>query len=296
MGLLAKIESLKENKTSGLLAKASQMEFNKSTLSQWARANSVRHIAIFSQYNNFYYISDSLNIDARTIALSVSTKDFWQGSIDFDKQEYVKFSKADGNLGRFYQFFREDLRHDVEELNFLPFTLNGQSKILMILKKQDEVFTLPEADEKFVKSLSLINFNISEDSQENMEKQLNEHLTDFQANLYILSYRICLESLFGGIEISSLEIKKLVIESMTKVMHSKITQLFANPNLVYMGTSEEIKIIYIAKDDIDENLLLGHLKNCLKGYLGNKESDSLLLLNAGVTKIAKGAMAFLING
>ncbi len=296
MGLLAKIENLQEKKPAGLLAKASLMEFSKVTLSQWAKNNSVNHVAIFSQYNNFYYISDSLNIDARTIALSVSTKDFWQGSIDFDESVYVKFSKADGNLGRFYQFFREDLRHDVEELYFLPVTIGGQKKILMILKKADEVFTLPPSTDSFIKSISTINFNIVELPQETMEERLEENLVNFQANLYILSYRICLESLFNGIEISNLEIKKLVIESMTKVMHAKITQLFASPNLVYMGTSEEIKIIYIARDDIDENLLLKHLKNCLKSYLGNNESDSLLLLNAGVTKNSKGAMAFLIHG
>ncbi len=296
MGLLEKINSLQAKKSVGLLARAEQMGRKTLPFSVWADRFALKHAAIFSPYNNFFYISESLDIDARTIALSVSTKDFWNGSLDFSKREFQVYSKKEGNLGRFYQFFREDSRHDIEDLYFLPFTFNSQKCILMLVKKQDENFILPQCDSSFISSLSLISTTEKELTIEDIVRDISRYIQGAQANFFIFSYRLSLDVLFSGIDITHPDIKELVINSMSKVIFERLSQLFPEPHCVVKGVNSEIKILYFTHDDVDEQFLLGHIINTFEDYLGKECASSLLLLNAGTSTSEKSAQTFLLKG
>lgn len=296
MGLLEKINSLQNTASVGLLARASQLSTKSNSFSDWAAKYSITHAAIFSKVNNFYYISNSLNIDARTITLSVSTADFWSGSIDFNDNKIHCYSKSDGTLGRFFQFFREDLRHDVDELYFLPYTYKGNTNILMILKKQEEELTVPQVTEQLLNELAVINSDAAKKDESHYSEVLSNIDESLQANLFILSYKLSLDSLFNGIDISQPEIKDLIIKSITKVLCEKLTILFSAPNCVSNDTNNEFKIVFLTKEEVDDKLLLAHIKSCLSNFLGEKSADSLVLLIAGVTKSEKGAVTFLIKG
>lgn len=296
MGLLEKINSLQNTGSVGLLARASQISSKTLNFCEWATKNSIKRAAVFSPLNNFYYISDSINIDARTTSLSVSTADFWSGSVDFTKRNFQSFSKKEGTLGRFYQFFREDLRHDVEELLFLPYDYKGNTNILMIVLKQGETFVPPSVTDHLIKELSFIDPCLPDQTEDYYNNVLSEIDESYQANLFILSYKLSIEQLFEGIDISQPDIKEHIVNSMTKNLFDQLSKLFALPNCIAIDSSNEFKIVFLTKEEVDDKLLLAHIKTCLADYLGEKSASSLVLLIAGVTKNTKGAVTFLLKG
>ena len=111
MGLLSRIENLTTEKA-GLLARADELkkcagkpqaqETANIDFCAFASKNGFTHSGIFSLKDDFYYLSETQNLDLTTITNSLSTKDFWDGLIS-GKKGWIFFEGE--SLNPFFQLF-----------------------------------------------------------------------------------------------------------------------------------------------------------------------------------------------
>ena len=140
---------------SGLLQRASLLSANKGlAFNSFIQNNKFTLLGIFTQYNTFYYISESIGFNGKSILKSFSTLDFWDGTIPEENKIY-RFSLDDNNIYPFLQFFSEEVQEILSSLN--------------IIKKDDKVYILGNEDfsENTVKELTKLT-----ESQSNLSNQI----------------------------------------------------------------------------------------------------------------------------
>ena len=122
-----------------------------------------------------------------------------------------------------------------------------------------------EADENLSEDERTKKIAEVEEQQEKLEQAGNDALTKLRQTIYNEIFRIC-------------------------------TTLFQKPDCCALGSDGEIKIVFFAKDEIDEQLLQFHIAGILSDIVGTSASKSIVLLTAGICPNAKGTMAFLQQG
>ena len=111
---------VKKSNSVGLLKKSLGMAGNENRLDffEFIHKYKLSLCAVFNSQNNEYCVEHSTGLDAKSICLSVSTADFWNGIQD----------KQDDNSLPFYQFFSDKLKDNIKNVKCYK-TPNG--KILL---------------------------------------------------------------------------------------------------------------------------------------------------------------------
>jgi len=121
MGLLSRIsagfDTPAEKESPQILSGLSFFDFTKKY--------SLPHSAVFTECNSFFVFSAASNLDGDTILQSISTSDFWEGTVENNKWTF--FSKEESNLNIILQFFSDNLK---SKINFVNIYRNND-KILL---------------------------------------------------------------------------------------------------------------------------------------------------------------------
>lgn len=117
MGLLDKIESGQTKNLSPSFSKTSETSLPRNSANDisffdFITRYSLPHCAIFTKCDNNYIISKSAGFDGDSIISSLSTTDFWEGSIN--KNKWTFFSRSNNSIVTILQFFSKPLKDKIE--------------------------------------------------------------------------------------------------------------------------------------------------------------------------------------
>ncbi|MBR0155597.1 MAG: hypothetical protein IJM22_05940 [Treponema sp.] len=295
MGLLSHISksSARKKETvvskksgTGLLARAQKSVADSySTFQQWAKSYGFEHCGVFTLVHGMYVISHAYGIDSQTIANSVSSKDFWSGTLD-SKETVFNYSKDDQNFYDFLQFFSFDIKNEICHISFVKFNQGGEQAILMIFNMD---------------SSKKINISLSDTAKLNLSERaknlsLSKKDTDVSKNaefqMFTLSLSESVESSIKSVQLPERSIYNCVLECIYDEITDLMSDAFPLPDIVAFAEPASVKIVLTNKSSIDELLLQSHI-NLLLTDLLCKPSVFPLLTTAGKTRNFEQAIDFL---
>lgn len=265
----------------------------------WAKRNGFVRAAIMSPLETsdgrFYYVTDSYEMKAESMAKFYASKEFWQETLS-RAFEWQCFSYDFNELEKFHQFFDEDFFARINKIFFLPFGDIEKPNIFFTVELEDEPdLTLDDAPLTAVHLKNIKEFqNLESKIIEKLEKNIDSGLEISNARLFILSLKNWIENAIKGIDFENDELKNAVIEAITNAACTNISPLIRAPNCIHNGKNGEIKIALFAKEDPNEELVAHHISRALENFLGKyDEKSKATFLPAGYCPNKKGTIAFL---
>lgn len=299
MGLLSIISTKEKQPKLGLLARAEGLSESTDACNvdfiQWCEDQGFEHAGIFSPVHHIFVLHDASGLDAETIASSVSSSDFWEGSLE-SSDGWNTFTKDTNTLSGFFQLFSAAFNQSLTKLHFLPLEKDNTKLIFMVAETNTSI-QLPSVSSALKKTLfSIVNNASSSEQNLQFDKPLAQGLELYDAHLLLLSVKLSIDTILKNIELPEKDIRNQVISAIIKELTFITSRLFQNPCCVCAGTNGEIKIVMFSHDEPDESLLQFHISQALKPFLGSNGASSILLLSAGTCRNVKGASSFLLQG
>ena len=297
MGLLSRIENLSTEKK-GLLARASQLKTSGDGLSckneeseldflAFAEKNGFSCSGVLSPHEDFYYLSDTQNLDLETILYSLSTKDFWSGLVN-DEKDWNFFEGE--KLNPFFQFFSDGLKERIENISVLPVMVSGAVHYFFTVNTPDkDKFSDPLLKEQLEKILKRESNSTTSCGFLDKEK-ITEGFSFSSASLFIISAKLSLEDALRDF---ASPFKELLKKTAIKQLYAYMKRLFSFPNCCVFGRDEEFKAVIFSKDETDEKLLQFQVNLSAKKFFSNQNEQNLLVLSAGICPTLKGTVDFL---
>jgi len=289
MGLLSHI-SAEESKKTGLLARTSQLAAKPvfSSFSDFGREYQLPHCALLSVVNGSFVITHCYGIDARTVASSVSSRDFWYGTVG-SSHTFCSYKKTDTKLPSFYQFFSGYFRERLKGIHILRI-----SNDCIFFAADIEQYTEPSVPADVLKN-TLLHFFLSSGAAK------RERLPDVSAGfihnnafLLILSVKIAINNSIQSIDISDTILHNSIFKTVYDELFSSLEKHLVLPDFCVQGENGEMKIIIFSKKHFDDALLQYHILNCFSPILGHS-AESVILLKAGTTSSDKDVSSFILE-
>ena len=158
MGLLSRTLSLSQEK-----------KVSEKTISfiQFTKKFNISLCAVFSKIDNNYLITNSVGFDGISIISSISTNDFWDGTIN-NPNKWYSFT-TNSEMVPFFQLFSFNQKDKIKGIYICRF----EDKVFMVCSTESISF-IP--NDSIIKELSFINFDNKEDKKEisiNLEKSFS---------------------------------------------------------------------------------------------------------------------------
>jgi len=306
MGLIQSAEAVAEHHggipahKSGLLAKAAAVLKEPASFQQWAEIHAIRHAGLFTKLGRRYVLTQAYGLDAKTVAGSVSTPDFWSGTLSLESG-WITCSVGEKKTADFYQLVSPEIREQILSLSFLRINEEEEedSPILMVVCINTSDI-LPDADSQFKRNLT--------ESAGRFNRQKKTEAASFitasqfglqiaQAKLLLVSVKFAIESAIGTTEKTG---DNFIREQISKTVFDEVVyclkEAFQFPNECCEGTNQEIKIVLFSKSLLSDQLVWTHIIRTLEPILGSDAVESVQLLPAGYCDRIKGIQDFLIQG
>jgi len=220
---------------------------------EFIKKHNLSHCAVFERVNTFFVFSHSYGFDGDTILQSISTSDFWEGTVEKEKWNY--FSRDENNLNTVLQFFSVNLKTKLTYVNIFP------SKDRILLVAYDTKPEYGESLDFISKDFLSLDYDKLPESVENEESKLclytniNEAASDVLGNLNI-------------------EIKEVMKNAFFTETYSSLKNLLEEPDSFYVSEDKKFIISIVSKSHITKESLEAFFQNALKPVF--KTSSSLI--------------------
>ena len=228
-------------------------------------------VCILLSDENLFKMYFSYGFDSSSFQKSISTKDFWDGTVT--TEEWIQASDED--IVPFRQLFSEDDNAEISLLHIKRFELNETSCIMIIAEHTKQ--TLVDTDMVDVVLPSLfphINhcietkriisgalFATKFETAVNTENSLIEN-----ANGYM--FTVSLDNFFNSFDYLSTEAALLLFKSL----HYSINILTKLPDIIY-ADDHTIKIIRFCNGELDQELYAYQLKKTISPIFSPEKAD-----------------------
>ena len=295
MGLLSLVSGGQAKKASGLLAAAVPLTQKTSyvSFSKLCRAFHIGHGAVFQITDGSFAMSGCTGLDAESASLSVSSSDFWDGTIG--KDATVKsFSKQAGNLTAFYQLFSPRIK---ERLACLHFLRPAPDAIFMKADFIGENSAPPDeaiksALEEFIKNGSVDEKRQTGEGAFSVDASI---LHEKNATLFLLSTKIAINRILVSDTPKSAAIRDRLFGAIYGDAADILERSFAAPNICRGGKNGELHIVLFCHAGFDEAVLQFHVSRALTPLL-DAAVESLMLIKAGTAHSAQDIERFTAEG
>lgn len=297
MGLLSRIENLNAEKK-GLLARASELKSsgdgdfckvleNREDFPAFAEKNGFDRSGVFSPQGDYYFLSETQNLDLNTIVSSLSTKDFWTGLLT-EKKGWAVFEGE--KLTPLFQFFSEEMKEKIRKISILPVMVAGEVHYFFAINAINEGELSDAALEEQLEPILNRKKNSIGKKLPFDEEKLAEGFSVSSASLFIISAKLSLENAFRDF---ASPFKELLKKTAINQLYAYLKTLFSFPNCCFSGRDEEIKTVIFSKDETDEKLLQFQLNLSAKKFFSSQNEQNLLVLSAGICPNLRGTVDFL---
>lgn len=234
----------------GLLSKTlSLADSNKIPFKQFTKKYNISLCAVFSKFDNDFVITDSTGFDGISIISSISSSDFWNGTIK-NKNEWQHYNSNEEMLP-FFQLFSFNQKDKITGISIRYF----ENKIFMACSTEKVNFTASEALTK-----DLLNLSFENNAQLNIE-QFNRG-KDVTIYKYKYDFSTALNFHIQK-SLRKTEYTEIIYETIAKELLNFLEKCFPSPHIVSRTTKNSINIIYCNSSNVPFELLKAHLvKEC----------------------------------
>lgn len=269
MGLLSHISnsgsrSLPKKKETGLLAKALQSSGkNIDSFQEWSRSKGFDHCGLFTSVHGMMVITHAYGIDSQTIASSVSSKDFWLGTLRI-KGNAVNYTKADQEFYNFLQFFSFDIRNSVTHISFIKTGSDEDFELLLIYNlDSDNAINAEISDTE-----TLVKNNLYKERDfSKLANSISDYAKTFNYHLMTLNLKDVIMSSIKSIQLPEANLKKAVADCVYEQAFDLLNRAFPAPNGISYKDKFDIKICFVETENVDENLIFSHICLLLRELL-----------------------------
>ena len=248
----------------GLLKRIEESINQKPYFSTFCSKYGFNHAGIYILQNNNFILSKSFGLDAETIFKSVSTKDFWEGTLNYkiDNDFWISFSRKEDNLEPFFQFFSKELVDSLNSIFYYIFKTSSKTCIFFIVNEEEE-YILPELSEDFTKQLLFlaeekIDFNVKQLSVTNFS---NDEFIPAEINFFEL-YNFYDEE----VKYYPKNIQTLLMESFYEQLYCNIKKLLPAGTEIFPFSNSKIHIVIKKTEDFNKINFTNMLNENLKMY------------------------------
>ncbi len=248
---------------------------------EFTKKYSLSTCAILELHDNEYVVSDCIGFDGISIIQTLSTADFWNGTIP-SKNQWYRFSTSDSTITPFYQFLSFNLKEKVENI-YIYFSAES-SKILMICSI-DEVDLTDDAD--LLEDFKLL----KEEKPEEIDNSKIEISVDSVINKYSIDFEKAVKT-FLALNLDNIDyldyFKKIIYQVLWYQLNSYLNRHY----YIYHTSESAFNFISFTKTQIEDKLFLQHLKKNLETIL-NDQADLVILHNLGTASSYSEITSFL---
>lgn len=263
----------------GLLAKTlSLADSNKIAFKQFTKKYGISLCAVFSKFDNDYVITDSTGFDGISIISSISSADFWNGTIK-EKNDWQYYNSNEEMLP-FYQLFSFTLKDKITGIAIRCF----EDKIFMACSTENYSFepSQPLNNDLFNLSFTAKSKLSIEAFSRNKEDEINKYQFDFSTALNFHIQK----------SLRKTEYSDIIFESIAKELVTFLEKCFAAPGIVSRISKNTINIVYSNSSKVPFELLKTHLlKECYS--ILDEESKLLTFTQEGKATSYKELIDFL---
>ena len=263
------------------------------SFSDLCRDFGILHGSLFEITDGSFAASACTGLDAQSIALSVSSPDFWNGTIGVDTS-IKTFSNPLGNLAAFYQLFSPRTKERLSSVHF--FRLSSDT----VFMKADFIGenssppseTIKIVLEEFIKNRGhggrLKNGNA-------IFSDTSCFPNDNSALFFLLSTKIAINRTLVSVSSKSDAVKERLFNVICGEISDRLAHSFAAPNMCVQGKNGELHIVLFSHDDFDEAVLQFHISRFLSPFLSDAAA-ALMLIKAGSARSAEEIERFAVEG
>lgn len=265
----------------GLLEKSISISKDKTVFfSQFVKKYGFNICALLERKDLSFFITQSVGFDCTSLICSVSSSDFWNGTLK-EKNKWYSFTKNESLLP-FFQLFSFSLK---EKISSLHISFINENTILMlcnitdssiinsklflddcrVLQKDD--YSPKKIDLSFIKTEQINYKKISIDFSVLLNKLLKQNLKE--------------QSLITNIK----NIILLKIQSL-------LEQFFVQPNFVIVTSSGIFKVLFLITESLTFELIESHIKYLLSSFF-NDEEKLIQIIDEGISLTKTQALSFL---
>lgn len=257
----------------GLLQKANLLNDEGLAFFDFIKSNNIKSCAILKPVDEIYIMSNSYGFDGKSILLSDSTWDFWQGTIP-QKNSIYNFDREEGTITALLQFFSQDARETINHLSIFR-TIQDDIFILCNQKITDDIVS----DLKELKSNKIANtkrFNLQPISKEyKYELNINDIISRYMDSKSFLISK-----------------KDYLLKAITNEFYNRLQYSFGEESSILAVSDNSFKIIYGQKHKLPVELLQNHIRSIMKDVI-DKDADELQLQYYGECNSYEDAVDFL---
>ncbi len=287
MGLL----SVASEKKLGLGAKAE--EPSNISFQQWAKQNGFGRCGVFRSKSGLMFLESAYGIDAASVFNSISTKDFWNGSVHSDT--WVNLDSESPNFSAFTQFLGTEARSKVQAFRMLKILDDGDLIVFFECAFKGESFARPKA--AFAQELKGIlhsqDKNLLVEPTSAMAESL---LKNGKVRLLLISTKKAFDEVSKKIEVSELTLQKILINTIFEEVFFKAKTLFSSPAVIYSTDPQEIKVAAAINPQVEDELLKAHLSLECKNIIGSEAAEKIIVLTAGYSEYSEEIIDYLLRG
>lgn len=282
MGLLSRMEAIRardlELKNSSSLYGSKQKITNYHSFSKKV---SLRQSAVLVPFGKRFFMRYEHGFDADSIFKSVSSVDFWNGTIP-QRQQWYTVTKE--NLEPFYQLFSDDIVGKLTHLHIKSFTILADVPIKAIIIATDE-----EIDQELISnyipdladfiaadiSNSITNFSAPIfSSSKLLEEKLSSSLPN-KGKLFTLSIKEAVAEI-ADIHHADTETLEILDSVLLFEVYNRIRGILSSEDFCFPENDHEVSIFFSSAENIDADLLQFHLQRYLAPFFGNSSANIFL--------------------
>lgn len=287
MGLL----SVACGRNSGLMAKAQSASIL--TFQQWAKQNGFERCGVFRSKNGLMLLECANGVDAQSVFSSISTQDFWNGSVHSDT--WVTLDRESPNFSAFTQFLGAEAKTNVKAFRILKFT-DGEELVVFFQYSYQPAGFLNVKDNFKQELLEVLRCH-RQSLMVEPTRQMVETLSEKGCvRLFLISTKRALEETTQKIEICESGLLKVLINTIFEELFYKTKKLFQAPALIYSIDPDEIKVAAYVNSEIEDEILKEQLSLEYESLIGTEAAKKIIILTAGYSQDHEEIHDYLLRG
>ncbi|MCR4626616.1 MAG: hypothetical protein K5640_03130 [Treponema sp.] len=274
----------------GLLNKIENAAYNSKTFYNWAFTNGIEHAAVFQCISNKYVITHAKGIDAQTVLSSISSFDFFNGTI-LSFKKWLCTSAQTKAIEPYYQLLSGNYKDTVQKICFLPLTDSEKPPVLMLFSLENEELKLPDDNsENKEKILSYI--EKTQDKTVEIPAQKINSLLPNQANLFIISLKLAFQQIYKNTIINE-ELKSITEKTLYNEFFNQLYSCLSEHNLCQRGSDFEIKAAVFSNAELELNLFQAFISELFMPLTGETYAEKIVTISAGKSENSESIQKFL---
>lgn len=277
MGLLSHMEAIRARDLELKLSSSNAVLGKRRKITDYhsfSQRVSLARSAVLVPFGKRFFMRYEHGFDAASIFKSVSSIDFWNGTIP-QHQEWYTFS--DESLEPFYQLFSDDIVHNLTHVHIKSFVILADVPIKAIMIVTDKEINQDLISEYLSDLADFIAADIS-NSATNFSAPIfstSNLLEESVGKIFTLSVKEAIAEVADIYHVDA-EVLDILDSVILYEVYSRIRRILSPQDFCFPENEYEIGIYFSQAESIEPDLLQFHLQKYLYSFFGRSSSNIFL--------------------